>query len=81
MVAYKVTNPSPGVWHYEYAVYNQNLDRSNTVVRGAGRIRRLDQQHRFSRPAPAARLAGRRHVQQCRIQQHALEPVTDRRHR
>jgi hypothetical protein len=22
-----VTNPSPGVWHYEYAVYNQNLDR------------------------------------------------------
>ncbi|HUF03874.1 MAG TPA: hypothetical protein VMM38_06830 [Aridibacter sp.] len=28
MVAYKVTNPSPGVWHYEYAVYNQNLDRA-----------------------------------------------------
>ncbi|HEX8247443.1 MAG TPA: carboxypeptidase regulatory-like domain-containing protein [Pyrinomonadaceae bacterium] len=28
MVAYKVTNPSPGVWHYEYAIYNQNLDRS-----------------------------------------------------
>jgi hypothetical protein len=27
-VAYKVTNPSPGVWHYEYAVYNQNLDRA-----------------------------------------------------
>jgi len=27
MVGYKVTNPSPGVWHYEYAVYNQNLDR------------------------------------------------------
>ena len=26
-VAYKVTNPSPGVWHYEYAVYNQNIDR------------------------------------------------------
>lgn len=26
-VAYKVTNPSAGVWHYEYAVYNQNLDR------------------------------------------------------
>ena len=26
-VSYKVTNPSPGVWHYEYAVYNQNLDR------------------------------------------------------
>ena len=28
LVAYKVTNPSAGVWHYEYAVYNQNLDRS-----------------------------------------------------
>ena len=28
IVAYKVTNPSAGVWHYEYAVYNQNLDRA-----------------------------------------------------
>lgn len=28
MVAYKVTNPSAGVWHYEYAVYNQNMDRA-----------------------------------------------------
>jgi hypothetical protein len=27
-VAYKVTNPSAGVWHYEYAVYNQNMDRA-----------------------------------------------------
>src|SRR6185312_14857277 len=27
-VGTKVTNPSPGVWHYEYAVYNQNLDRA-----------------------------------------------------
>lgn len=27
-VAYKVTNPSPGVWHYEYAIYNMNLDRA-----------------------------------------------------
>jgi len=26
--AYKVTNPTPGVWHYEYALYNENLDRS-----------------------------------------------------
>ena len=26
-LAYKVTNPSPGVWHYEYAIYNQNLER------------------------------------------------------
>jgi hypothetical protein len=28
VVGYKVTNPSPGVWHYEYAVYNENLDRA-----------------------------------------------------
>ena len=38
-VAYKVTNPSPGVWHYEYAIYNQNLDRaiqSFSVPMGAG---------------------------------------------
>src|SRR5262249_12513273 len=38
-VAYKVTNPSPGVWHYEYAIYNQNLDRaiqSFSVPLGAG---------------------------------------------
>src|SRR5882724_6654401 len=27
-MGYKVSNPSPGVWHYEYALYNQNLDRS-----------------------------------------------------
>ncbi len=28
LLAYKVTNPSAGVWHYEYALSNQNLDRS-----------------------------------------------------
>jgi hypothetical protein len=28
LVSYKVTNPSPGLWHYEYAIYNQNLDRA-----------------------------------------------------
>ena len=27
-MAYKVTNPSPGLWHYEYALYNENLDRA-----------------------------------------------------
>jgi hypothetical protein len=26
-MGYKVTNPAQGVWHYEYAVYNENLDR------------------------------------------------------
>jgi hypothetical protein len=24
----KVTNPSAGVWHYDYAIYNENLDRA-----------------------------------------------------
>ena len=27
-LVYKITQTSPGTWHYEYAVYNQNLDRS-----------------------------------------------------
>ncbi len=27
-VGYKVTGPDNGVWHYEYAVYNENLDRA-----------------------------------------------------
>jgi hypothetical protein len=27
-MGYKVTSPAPGVYHYEYALYNQNLDRS-----------------------------------------------------
>jgi len=27
-MAYKVTGPVAGVWHYEYAIYNQNLDRA-----------------------------------------------------
>ena len=27
-IGYKVTNPVAGVWHYEYAFYNQNLDRA-----------------------------------------------------
>jgi hypothetical protein len=38
-IGYKVTNPSPGLWHYEYALYNQNLDRaiqSFSVPLGAG---------------------------------------------
>ncbi len=26
-VGYKVTGPTNGMWHYEYAIYNENLDR------------------------------------------------------
>jgi hypothetical protein len=38
-IGYKVTNPSAGVWHYEYVLYNMNLDRaiqSFSVPLGAG---------------------------------------------
>src|SRR5262245_27661895 len=38
-MGYKVTNPTAGVWHYEYALYNQHLDRgiqSVTVPLGPG---------------------------------------------
>src|SRR5207245_2565336 len=38
-MGYKVTNPTAGVWHYEYALYNENLDRaiqSFSVPLGAG---------------------------------------------
>ncbi len=27
-IGYNVTNPSAGVWHYEYALFNMNLDRA-----------------------------------------------------
>jgi hypothetical protein len=27
-MGYKITNPSTGVWHYEYALFNENLDRA-----------------------------------------------------
>ena len=27
LMGYKITNPSAGVWHYEYALLNMNLDR------------------------------------------------------
>ena len=39
MIGYRVTNPSAGVWHYEYAIYNQNLDRaiqSLSIPNGVG---------------------------------------------
>ena len=27
-MGYKVTNATPGVWRYEYALYNEKLDRA-----------------------------------------------------
>ena len=40
-IAYKVTGPVAGVWHYEYAINNQNLDRgiqSFSVPLGCGNV-------------------------------------------
>ena len=39
LMGYKITNPSAGVWHYEYALFNMNLDRgiqSFSVALNAG---------------------------------------------
>jgi len=39
LMGYKITNPSAGIWHYEYALFNMNLDRaiqSFSVPVGAG---------------------------------------------
>ena len=39
LIGYKITGPTAGLWHYEYALYNRNLDRaiqSFSVPLGAG---------------------------------------------
>ena len=41
-VGYKVTNLSPHIWHYEYAVYNENLDRAiQSFAIRTGRVRNI----------------------------------------
>ncbi len=47
-IAYKVTGPVAGVWHYEYAVYNENLDRSDPILQCASGMRHHREQHRVS---------------------------------
>ena len=32
LMGYEVTNPSAGVWHYRYALYNENLDRAIRIL-------------------------------------------------
>ena len=77
-VGYKVTNPSPGVWHYEYAVYNQNLDRgiqSFSVPLGPGiTISNIG----FHAPPQHPGWANDGTVGKCRIQQRALDCHADR---
>ena len=53
IVGYKVTNPSAGVWHYEYAIYNQNLDRGIQSFTRAQESRRHPQQRRIPRASAA----------------------------
>ena len=60
-MGYKVTNPTAGVYHYEYAVYNENLDRSIQsfsvpVAPESTSVTRL------SRSAAGTRLGKRRHA-------------------
>jgi hypothetical protein len=41
-VGYKVTNLSPRIWHYEYAIYNENLDRAiQSFAIHTGRVRNI----------------------------------------
>jgi hypothetical protein len=70
----KVTNPSPGVWHYEYAVYNENLDRaiqSFSVPIAAGTTPAAP----ISCPSTASGLDRRWNNRKYRLQQYALESV------
>ena len=71
-MGYKVTNPSAGVWHYEYALYNQNLDRaiqSFSVPLGLELISvTSDFTRRLSNPAGQMMAPLR-----CGIQQHAVD--------
>ena len=63
-MGYKVTNPSAGVWHYEYALYNENLDRGIQSFSVPLIARSEHQQYRFSCAAAGTRLAKRRHAKQ-----------------
>ncbi len=74
IVAYKVTNPSAGVWHYEYAVYNENLDRANSILQRASGMRSHHQQSRLPCPASGTWLGKRWDRGQRGIQQHRLDP-------
>ena len=66
-IAYKVTNPSAGVWHYEYAIYNQNLDRAIQILQYSVRLRHYRQQYRFSCSANHPGFRKRWHPKQCRL--------------
>jgi hypothetical protein len=45
-VGYKVTGPDAGVWHYEYAIFNMNLDRAiqsfQVIIPGALPVTNID---------------------------------------
>ena len=62
-IAYKVTNPSPGVWHYEYAINNQNLDRDIQSFSVPLGMRDYAEQCRVSCPAKSSWDCQRRHAE------------------
>jgi hypothetical protein len=56
-LAYKVTGPVAGLYHYEYAIYNQNLDRGiqsfsvpRLLIPGIGRAELAEQNVEFHAP-------------------------------
>ena len=54
-VACKVIGPVAGVWHYEYAINNQNLDRCDPILQCAFGNRNYGEQHRVSCSAESSR--------------------------
>ncbi len=69
-VGYKVTNLSPRIWHYEYAIYNENLDRAiQSFAIRTGRVRNIA----ISCAAPGAWMGKRWNGGKHRIQQRPLD--------
>ena len=67
LVAYKVTGPVAGVWHYEYAIYNQNLDRAIQSFSIPLGLRNHGEQSRLSRAGESSGISQRRHGGRCGI--------------
>jgi hypothetical protein len=72
-VGYKVTGPNNGVWHYEYAIYNENLDNGiqyfQIPVFAGVNISNVG----FHAPPPGTGLGKRWHIHEPRLQQRPVE--------
>ncbi len=58
-LAYKVTGPVAGLYHYEYALYNENLDRGDPILQCAPGVRHRVEQPGVSRPAQSSWISQR----------------------